>query len=170
MDPTEEPPDIAAVFDQLRTTRGRVPTLYRVLAHRPEILSAHRAYFHAALDTGLLSRQFKEKVAFRVALVCGSEYSQASHRRYAVQHGVEEAELQAIEVSDYEAVDATTRLALRLVDVTVGGEVEGLTYIWNELAANLTPPELVELASLIGVMQLASTLGLIFDLRPDGEI
>jgi len=45
---TAEPAEFGQVFEQLRRTRGRVPGMYRTLAHQPAILAAHRAYFHGA--------------------------------------------------------------------------------------------------------------------------
>ena len=93
----DEPPELRPVFDQLRKTRGRVPGMYRLLAHQPDVLAAHRAYFNAALDTGLLPRGIKEKIAYKVARLRGSSYSSASHRRYALDHGVSEAEIEAAE-------------------------------------------------------------------------
>ena len=35
----DEPPELKAVFDQLRATRGRVPGMYRTLAHQPGVLA-----------------------------------------------------------------------------------------------------------------------------------
>ena len=75
VEPDNEPAELKPVFDQLRATRGRVPGMYRTLAHRPDILAAHRAYFHAALDAGVLPRPFKEKIAWRTARLRGSAYS-----------------------------------------------------------------------------------------------
>jgi hypothetical protein len=53
VDAKNEPEELKAVFEQLRRTRGRVPGMYRTLAQHPDVLKAHRAYFHAALDTGV---------------------------------------------------------------------------------------------------------------------
>ena len=75
IEPVDEPEELRPVFQQLRETRGRVPGMYRLLAHQPAILAAHRAYFHAALDTGVLPRGFKEKIAYKVARMRGSAAS-----------------------------------------------------------------------------------------------
>ena len=164
--PENEPPELRAVFDQLRATRGRVPTMYRTLAHQPEILAAHRAYFHAALDTGSLSRAFKEKVAFKVALDCGSAYSSASHRSYALRHGVTEAELDAIARSEYAELEDHERAALQFADEIIAGRTLGEP-TFRAVADHFSTSEIVELAALVGIMELASTLGAIFDLGPD---
>jgi AhpD family alkylhydroperoxidase len=165
--PEDEPADLRPTFDQLRTTRGRVPGMYRTLAHHPAILHAHRAYFHAALDTGLLDRKFKEKIAFRVATLRGSDYSSASHRSYALRHGVSEAEIEIIRNGDYSTLAAPDRIALAFADELVIGRGVVRDETFDELASRFTPAEIVEIVALIGIMQLASDFGMVFELAPD---
>lgn len=165
--PADEPAALKPVFDQLRATRGSVPGMYRTLAHQPAILAAHRAYFHAALDTGVLPRPFKEKIAWRTARLCGSEYSSASHRRYALKHGVAEAELAAIDRGDYAALVPREAAALRFAEAMIKGrgQVDDATYAG--LARHFNPAEIVEIAALVGIMELASSLGAVFKLAAD---
>lgn len=169
VDLVDEPPELKPVFDQLRETRGRVPSMYRILAHRPEILAAHRAYFHAALDTGTLGRKFKEMVAFKVASVCGSAYSSASHRRYALHHGVSEDEIAAIERSEFARFDGRTRVALEFAVEIAEGGAGPTPQTFDALRQEFATEEIVELSALVCIMQLASSLGAIFDLEADGE-
>lgn len=168
VEPNGEPPELREVFEQLRSTRGRVPTMYRILAHHPAILTAHRAYFHAALDTGHLNRALKEKIAFRVAVMCNSAYSMASHRRYALQNGVSHGELNAIERGDYSSLDGRERAALAFAD-----EVAQATTVsddsFDALADYYGSAEMVEISAVVGVMILASKLGTVFALEPDSD-
>lgn len=167
VEPDNEPAELKPVFDQLRATRGRVPGMYRTLAHRPDILAAHRAYFHAALDAGILPRPFKEKIAWRTARLRGSEYSSASHHRYALKHGVAEAELAAIDRGDYAGLPPREAAALRFTEAMVRGQGRVGEAEHAALAAHFLPAEIVEIAALVGIMELASTLGAVFELAPD---
>ena len=167
MEPENEPADLRPVFDQLRATRGRVPGMYRILAHQPAILAAHRAYFHAALDAGVLPRPFKEKIAWRVARLRGSAYSSGSHRGYALKHGVSADELAAIDRGDYSGLAPREAAALRLAEAMVRGKGSVDDAVYAALQAHFTPPEIVEIAALVGIMELASTLGAVFELTPD---
>src|SRR5262245_24999207 len=115
----DEPEVLKPVFEQLRQTRGRVPGMYRTLAHQPAVLAAHRSYFNAALDAGVLPRAFKEKIAFKVAHMRSSAYSTSSHRSYALRHGVSADELAAIERSDYGALEWKERVALQFAETMV---------------------------------------------------
>jgi 4-carboxymuconolactone decarboxylase len=172
IDPITEAGDsgeVQQVFDQLVTTRGLIPTMYGILAHHPEILVAHRAYFHAALDSGTLDRSFKEKIALRTAVACGSSYSSASHRRYALEHGVAAGVLDKIEVGDYATLGDRERAALVFADEAVSSSPVSEASFAN-LATHFDAAQIVEISALIGVMILASTLGKIFDLEPDDGV
>ena len=167
IEPAAEPDELRPVFEQLRRTRGRVPGMYRLLAHQPAVLAAHRAYFHAALDAGVLPRPFKEKIAFKVARMRGSAYSTASHRRYALDHGVSPAELDAIDRSDYALLDPAERAALTFAEemVRTAGAVAGDAF--QPLQANFSAAEIVEIVALVGIMELAGSFAAVFALEPD---
>ena len=167
VEPEKEPAELKAVFDQLRATRGSVPGMYRTLAHQPAVLAAHRSYFHATLDAGVLPRPFKEKIAYRAARLCGSEYSSASHRRYALKHGVSEAELAAIDRGDYAGLPPRERAALEFAEAMIRGQGRVDDAVYAALQARFSAAEIVQIAALTGIMQLASVLGAVFELSAD---
>ena len=167
VEPENEPAELKAVFDQLRRTRGRVPGMYRTLAQQPGVLAAHRAYFHAVLDAGTLARPFKEKIAFKVARLRQSAYCTGSHRSYALKHGVTAQELEAIARSDYSALDAGEAVALEFAEVMTRDRGAVPDSLMERLKARYTAPEIVEIAALACVMDLACTLAAAFGLEPD---
>ena len=173
IDPTDETTDefaeLRPVFAQLRETRGRVPGMYRLLAHQPAVLSAHRAYFSAALDTGLLPRALKEKIAYKVARLKGSAYSSASHRRYALDHGVSEAVLDAVDGGDYADLDPGEASALSFAQEMVGKGGAVTDQCFDGLKAHYSTAEIVEIVALVGIMELASSFAAVFGLEPDGD-
>lgn len=167
IEPQDEPAELREVFDQLRRTRGRVPGMYRTLAQQPAVLAAHRAYFHAALDTGALPRPFKEKIAFKVARLRQSPYCTGSHRSYALKHGVSADELAAIDRSDYGALDAGEAVALEFAEAMVRARGAVDADLIERLKARYAANEIVEIAALVGIMDLACTLAAAFGLEPD---
>ncbi len=169
IDPADEPEELRPVFEQLRATRGRVPGLYRILAHQPAILAAHRAYFNAALDTGLLPRALKEMIAYKVAHLRGAAYSTASHRRYALENGVSEDQIASIGRGDTAALEPAARAALAFAQAMVdtAGAVPDAPF--EALKAHFTTAEIVEIVALVGIMELASSFGAVFGLEPDGD-
>mgnify|MGYP006283036001 CR=1 FL=1 len=167
VEPENEPAELKAVFDQLRATRGRVPGMYRTLAQQPAVLAAHRAYFHAALDAGILPRAFKEPVAFKVARLRETPYCTGSHRSYALKHGSSEAQLAAIDRGDYSACEPRLAAALRLAEAMTGARGALPEAVHAELAGHFTTPEIVELVALVGIMELACSLAGVFELAAD---
>ena len=143
--------------------------MYRTLAHQPDILAAHRAYFHAVLDTGLLPRALKEKIAYKVARMRGSAYSSASHREYALKHGVAEAEIDAVDRSDYEKFPENERVSLIFAEtmVTTAGRIPD--DVFDPLRDHFSTAEIVEIVTLVGIMELASSYGAVFGLEPDAK-
>lgn len=158
--------DLKSVFQQLLATRQQIPSMYGILAHHPEILKAHRAYFHAALDSGQLDRALKERIAYRVAVISGSAYSSASHRRYALAHGVDAEELDAIAGGVYAGLTERDRVALSLADEAVSSSTVSDAR-FADMLEYFSSSEIVEISALIGLMVLASTVGAIFGLEPD---
>jgi len=167
VEPNAEPAELHEVFEQLRRTRGRVPAMYRTLAHQPAILTAHRAYFHATLDAGMLKRDFKEKIAYKVARMRGAAYSAGSHRSYALRHGVSSQELAQIDSSDYGAFLPNEMAALTFVEAMVNGGGKVPDALFDALRRHYVWAEIIEIVTLVGVMDLASTLGAVFELTPD---
>ena len=169
IDPIDEPEELRPVFDQLRETRGRVPGMYRLLAHQPAVLSAHRAYFNAALDTGILPRALKEKIAFKVARICGSAYSSASHRRYALNYGVSTEEIDAVDRAAYDGFPPPERAALEFAEDMVERDGNVTDARFDALKAHYKTAEIIEIVALVGIMELASSFGAVFGLEPDAS-
>lgn len=167
VEPANEPAELKPVFDQLRATRGRVPGMYRTLAHQPAVLAAHRQYFHAALDSGILPRLLKEKVAYKVARLRQSPYCTGSHGSYAVKHGGTPEELACIDRGDYSGLAAREAAALALAEAAVGAKTAVSGDVLAGLQQHFSTAEIVELLSLIGIMELACSLAGWFDLQAD---
>jgi alkylhydroperoxidase family enzyme len=165
--PDDEPAELKPVFDQLRRTRGRVPGMYRTLAHHPGILAAHRGYFNAALDAGLLTRGFKERIVFKVVRECGSEYSTSTHRSYAMKLGASAAELEAIERSDYRALEPRLAVAIEFAEAMVKGRGRVPDEVVARVQSFYSTPEFIEIAALVAVVELGCTLGAVFGLEAE---
>jgi AhpD family alkylhydroperoxidase len=167
VDSQNEPTDLKPVFDQLRATRGRVPGMYRTLAHQPAVLEAHRAYFHAALDAGVLPRALKEKIAFKVARLRETPYCTGSHRGYALNHGVSVMELDEIDRGDFSALHAREQEALEFTVAMTGARDGVSNSAFARLKSSFSEPEVVEIVALIGIMELACSLARVFELEAD---
>ena len=65
---------VGDVFDAFVRERGKVPNLFRVAAHRPEIVATLRAHMNAVMGPGTVDVLLKELVAIQVSQINNCEY------------------------------------------------------------------------------------------------
>jgi alkylhydroperoxidase family enzyme len=65
---------VREVFEAFVRERGKVPNLFRVAAHCPEIVSTLRAHMTAVMGPGTVDPLLKELVAVRVSRINNCEY------------------------------------------------------------------------------------------------
>jgi alkylhydroperoxidase family enzyme len=65
---------VREVFDAFIRERGKIPNLFRVAAHRPEIVATLRAHMSAVMGPGTVDVLLKELVAVRVSQINNCEY------------------------------------------------------------------------------------------------
>jgi alkylhydroperoxidase family enzyme len=66
--------DVRKRFEQIGAQRGNVPNMFRVYAHRPEILKTMMAHLDAVTNSGTVSIRTKELVATLVSRINRCEY------------------------------------------------------------------------------------------------
>ena len=66
--------DVRDLFDNVGKQRGNVPNMFRIYAHRPEILKTMVAHLNAITTTGTVPTRTKELVATLVSRINGCEY------------------------------------------------------------------------------------------------
>ena len=70
----EVPGEIRQKFQEIGAQRGNVPNMFRVYAHRPEILKTMMAHLNAVTNSGTVSVRTKELVATLVSRLNTCEY------------------------------------------------------------------------------------------------
>ena len=66
--------DVRALYADVGAKRGNVPNMFRVYAHRPEILKTMVAHLNAITNSGTVPVRTKELVATLVSRINGCEY------------------------------------------------------------------------------------------------
>jgi alkylhydroperoxidase family enzyme len=70
----EVDPELRPTFDAFVASRGKVPNLFRVAAHRPAIAATLAAHLDAVMGPGEVPMQLKELISVRVSTINGCEY------------------------------------------------------------------------------------------------
>ena len=66
--------DVRELYETVGKTRGNVPNMFRVYAHRPEILKTGFAHLNAITNSGTVPVRTKELVATLVSRINHCEY------------------------------------------------------------------------------------------------
>ena len=66
--------DVREIFERVGAERGNVPNMFRVYAHRPQILKTMMAHLDAVTNTGTVPVRTKELVATLVSRLNHCEY------------------------------------------------------------------------------------------------
>jgi len=74
LDNTQVADDVREVFTRVGAERGNVPNMFRVYAHRPEILKTMMAHLSAVTNSGTVPVRTKELVATLVSRINACEY------------------------------------------------------------------------------------------------
>lgn len=67
-------PDVRPTFEAFIAQRGKVPNLFRVAAHRPEIARTLAAHLDAVMGPGAVPQLLKELLSVRVSQINACEY------------------------------------------------------------------------------------------------
>jgi Carboxymuconolactone decarboxylase family. len=66
--------DVREIFERVAAQRGNIPNMFRVYAHRPEILKTMLAHLDAVTNGGTVAVRTKELVATLVSRLNHCEY------------------------------------------------------------------------------------------------
>lgn len=78
---------VGQIFAEAKASMGKVPNLFRVLAHAPAALDVYTGSKHALHD-GVLTPQAQEQIAIAIAAANGCDYCLAAHTGGARAVGV----------------------------------------------------------------------------------
>ncbi len=66
--------EVKAVYDNLTKTFGRMPNIFGVMAHRPDVLKNFLPLYMAVMAEGTIEPKYKELVYLKTAMLNGCEY------------------------------------------------------------------------------------------------
>ena len=74
LEKTQVPEDVQELYENAGKARGNVPNMFRVYAHRPEILKTMVAHMNAVTNSGTVPVRTKELVATLVSRLNSCHY------------------------------------------------------------------------------------------------
>lgn len=129
---------------------------FRFAAHAPHIVELYWGHFYRdVFFKGLLAVRLKEIARLRLAALNGCSFCQVGDRQSAIEHGVTEAEVDALfadgQASTFSAAEqAAADAASRLSNFDPEGTLDEA--LLRRLHAAFEPAELMELLTVIGLL------------------
>lgn len=152
---------VATIFKTAKANMGRVPNLFRVMAHAPAVLEVY-TQTHASLGHGVLPRALREQIAIAVATANHCDYCLAAHTLAGKAAGLTAADLTAAQ--DGMASDPKSRAVLtlaRLINATHGhAHPEAVA---SARAAGLSDAEILETVAHVSISVLTNSINNIVD-------
>ncbi len=66
--------EMQGIYDALSKKFGRVPSIFGVMAHRPDVLEKFLPFYSAVMEGGTVEPRYKELAYLKTALINGCEY------------------------------------------------------------------------------------------------
>lgn len=152
----EAGPAVAGIFNAARAAMGKVPNLYRVLAHAPAALEVYTGS-RGFLRRGVLTPQAQEQIAIAVATANGCDYCLAAHTGAARAAGVSAQDRATAQQGLTSDPGTQAILQLALAVNTSHGQASGQA-LEAARAAGLTDAEILETIAHVAVSILTNSV------------
>ena len=150
MQKEQAPPEIKELFQQIEDNGARIANLYRVMVNSPHVTRSLIKLGNSLISKTSLPTKLRELTIMRVAKLCGSEYEWAQHTSIALQSGISQTQLDAINSwKESSAFAEEERAVLQYVD-EVSQNVKVTDKTFETLRQYLDERNVVELTLAIG--------------------
>ena len=148
------PPELGALYDALLQQRGVVPNMFKTVGNVPTLALAFAGLLKALLSDGALPGWYKELIATRMSVLCGSDYATAGHVTSAKQKGATDAQIAAVKW-DFESgpFSDPEKLGLRCADRLHRSGRELDDEFYAKLKNVFTDQQIVELVATASVFE-----------------
>ena len=142
--------EVAELFQRIEDNGARIINLYKAVANSPHVTRDVVKLGNSLMGKTDLSPRLRELAIMRTARLCDCKYEWAQHRAVALDCGVTQAQLEAIEPwKESDVFTEEERAVLQYVDeASQKVKVEDRTF--KALRQHLTERDIVELTLTIG--------------------
>lgn len=149
-------PSVKELSDRIIAERGSILHLYQMLMHSGPIAEGWLKYLTAIRQKTNISGAMRELIIMRVALLNNAPYEADQHAPIALQEGVTQAKLDALQDwSSSNVFDKEERAVLAYTD-SMTREIQVPEKIFNEVANIYSNEEIVEITATIAAYNMVS--------------
>ena len=162
----QEHPELARLIARIRSERGRLIDLYKLLLHSPALMEGWLAFFTAIRQKTKLGGRYRELAILRVALLNGAEYEYHAHLPFARKEGASDEQIAALKSWQVSPLfDEVERAVLAYTDAMTQ-QVQVADELFAEVQKHFNTQELVELTAAIAGYNLVSRFLEAMQVRP----
>ena len=154
------------LLQQVETTRGTMPNMFRVMANAPVVLQSYLA-FSDALDRGKLDTRVREQIALVVCEVNSCGYCLAARTEAGLHAGLTEMEIEA--AREARSGDPRVEAALRFARSLVQYRAEVTEWEFDTIRrAGYSDEEILEVIGTVMLSMYANYINIAVQTDPDG--
>ena len=148
-------PGIAPLIERIKKERGKVLNLYAMLLHSPPVAEGWLKLFTAIRQQGSLPGRVRELVTMRIAVINRADYEFEQHVPFALNEGIDDAQLDALRAGRFETFSPLERSVLAYADAMTC-DVHVPDEVFAAVKPHFDERELVELTATIAGYNLVS--------------
>lgn len=153
------------VLLDIKQQKGSIPNLFKILAHKPQILRATWNRMQSIMKDEKLPAKVKKLVALRVSILNNAEYCINAHYNGLMQMGYPPEVLEQVREGDYQLLTEIEARILEFVDKATNNFWELADDDFEELA--LQEEELLELVAVIDLFSGLNRVTAILNIEKD---
>ena len=152
----QDHPELAPLIARIRTERGKLLDLYKILLHSPAVVEGWLSFFTAIRQKTKLAGRYRELAILRVAILNGADYEYQAHLPFALKEGATGEQIAALKAWQLSPLfDATERAVLAYTD-TMTKQIQVPDALFAEVQTHFDAQDLVELTATIAGYNLVS--------------
>jgi len=159
-------PEVRSLYEEIGAQRGNVPNMFRVYAHRPEILKTMMAHLAAVTNTGTVPVRTKELVATLVSRINECHYCNASHTTQASRHGATGDQMEKLldyEKGPFSEAEKSALAYARALTLESNAVTEELM---TRLRGSYSEGEIVEISAMAGLFNYFNRVNNALQMQP----
>jgi uncharacterized peroxidase-related enzyme len=161
LDKNEAAESVRPIYDGLEKKMGRVLNFFKMIAHKPKVLSPFLEFYEEVWAPGALSAKIKEFAYLRTSLMNGCDYWSRAHTASAKRQGVTDEQIQALKEpggSSRSVFSDEEKAAIKFAETLTAWPASVQQSDLDELGKRFSTEQIAELVLTIGTANLTNRI------------
>jgi uncharacterized peroxidase-related enzyme len=164
---TTDDPVIRGAFERMRSKRGKVTNIYKVMAHKPAILNTIGPFVAAVQQADELDPKLKERIILRVSMLNRSSYCSHAHEQISAKMGFTTDEIAEIGRPETAAISEAEKAALAYSEALTVNPSDISDDIYGQLANHYSDSQIVEITAIAALYNMINRFNEALKLDPE---